>query len=278
MKQTYVNHLKDYLGQPNVLKSWQLIVFLVIVGVLCTFGCVSNKTSELKIEQSHLIPKTATPVSVLQLTENEKEPEIELQMPILKKIATFKKENPRATTQELANKGNELLPTLGFEFDIDLGKQVEKELASTKVVTIKKEGDSGEYFYLNLPLQSENGSRKSVKLLAPAYESCCCGFTYVPVPVTQTSSTKMTVIIDGNPTVVKRTKDIPMVQEYILYTNEKKPKRIRSWEAPFETSPYGISVDGTSVYFETDIEEVVLEVSEKGVLRFAAKESSEIIT
>jgi hypothetical protein len=88
----------------------------------------------------------------------------------------------------------------------------------------------------------------------------------------------MTVVIDGKPTAVKRTKDFPAVQEYILYEDENAPRKVRSWEAPFETYPYGLSADGTAVYFETGIGELLLEISADGCLRFVTKNSPGIIT
>ncbi len=104
------------------------------------------------------------------------------------------------------------------------------------------------------------------------------GSHYASIPVTQISPKQITVVIDGKPNTIRRTKDFPIVDEYILYEDEKSPKKVRSWEAPYETYPYALSNDGASVYFETEINKLLLEVSADGRLRFVPIDLPDIIT
>ena len=257
MSQTYINQLKNHISESKTRNSWNFVILAVAVMVLGCVGCISEGTGASI--HTDITPQQ-TPETVERKSDTEREPT----MPILKEIAKYKKANPLALGHDLAGRGNELLPAMGFEFDIDLGEIITKSLKSKKLRRVKKDGDDSEYFYLTIPLVTETGKKTAVTVVAPMSESCCCGYTYTPIPLTQISSERLAVVIDGKPTVIKRTKNLPVVQEYILYENEKAPKKIRSWEAPFETYPYGLSTDGKSVYFETDIKELLLVISAEG--------------
>ena len=196
---------------------------------------------------------------------------------ILDKIRAYKKANINITVKDLADYGNALLPTNGIDFDIDFGRVIKKKTAAKLTKPMKIEGDDGLYVTFPLELQTETGVRKVITVKAPGDESCCCGYYYTPIPVTQISRQRLTILIEGKPYVISRNRDFPVVQEYILYENLKNPKRIRSWEVPFETYPYGLSQDGLNLYIDLETDDLLLEISSEGNLRFIAKGSDGIL-
>ncbi len=277
MSQTYINQPKEHIGESVTLRSFLVRVLCVVASVSTLVGCEPATATNSQNAEPALSQNAVSRQKTPEIANQKEQPQEEPNMPILKEIAKYNKANPSASSQDLADRGNEILPTIGFEFDIDLGKLITKALKSKHLERVKKDGDDDEYFYLTVPLITESGRKTSVRVVAPTFESCCCGYTYTPIPVTQISSTRMTVVIDGKPIVIKRAKDLPVVQEYILYENENAPKKVRSWEAPFETYPYGLSADGTAVYFDTGVDKLLLEVSVDGSLRFVTKDSPGII-
>ncbi len=271
MSQTYVNQLKAHIGESVSLKICLSVGLLILLQAFP--GCQSANINTKSSAQSF-----STPEKTPEIADRDDSGETVTTMPILNEIVKYKKANPRASSQDLADLGNKLLPTFGFEFEIDLGGLVETALKSKNVKRMKKDGYDEEYIDLTVPLVTVTGKKTSIKVAAPTSESCCCGYTYTPIPVTQISPARITVVIDGRPVMVTRTKELPAVQEYILYEGVSSPQKIRSWEAPFETYPYGLSVDGNSVFFETDLKAILLEESSDGSLRFVTRDLPDIIT
>lgn len=198
-------------------------------------------------------------------------------MPILKEVVKFKRENPNSSAQELADFGNGLLPRFGFEYNIDLEKIIERKIKRRETKPVKVEGDDFPYVKFDLDLVSTTGAKKKFTVTAPAEGVCCCGYYYTSIPVTKITPKEITVVIDSQEVIVTRPKDFPVVQEYIFGKQEAKPTKLRSWEAPYETYPYGVSSDGQKLYVKTEIDELLLEISDNGSLKFATKDSETII-
>lgn len=196
---------------------------------------------------------------------------------ILEKIKAYKKTNNNITSKDLADYGNSLLSSNGFDFDLDLKSIIEKKTAAKLTKPLKIEGDGGLYVTFPLELKTETGVKKILNVKAPGEESCCCGYYYTPIPVTQISRQRLTIVVDGKPYAIRRNREFPVVQEYTLYENLKKPQKIRSWEVPYETYPYGVSKDGMNLYIDLETENLLLEISSEGNLKFAAKDADGIV-
>lgn len=187
------------------------------------------------------------------------------------KIEKKRAENPQISAAELADFGNQLIPEYGVIFWVDLADLIEKK---TKAGEIKELADGNVSFAFSLNLV--DSTRKTFEIESPT-DSCCCGYAYADFPVSNITASQMTIIVDGKPYRTIRSKDVSFSQEHILIDNKTRTKKIRSWQAPTEGAPDGISEDGTKLYFEED-DSLFLEIAENGDLRFVPKNSPQIIT
>lgn len=215
---------------------------------------------------------------ITSTSEPMPQPSSDPTMPILNQIAKIKRQKPSSTAQEIADHANGLLPRLGFDYNLDLEKIITRKIKQRQTKPVKVEGDETRYIKFDLDLVAMSGAKKKLAVTAPAEGLCCCGYYYTPIPVTKITPRELTIVIDSKEVVVARPKDIPVVQEYIFGKQEAKPTKLRSWEVPYETYPYGISSDGLKLYVKTEIDELLLEISENGSLRFVPKDSKEIVT
>lgn len=216
---------------------------------------------------------TATP-QIVSTPQSTPEPT----MPILKEIARFKDQKAEATAQEIANYANSILPTYGFEYDLDLEKIISKKIKDRQTKNVKVEGDSSRWVSFDLDLVAKDGKRKKLNVTAPAEGVCCCGYYYTPIPVTKITPKELTVVINKKEVVVSRPKEMPVVQEYIFGKESANPTKMRSWEAPYETYPFGISDDGQKLYVKTDIDQILLEIAADGSLKFVPGDTQGIVT
>lgn len=256
------------------------LIFVVALALLCLVivGCSVTGTANARTqseatptpENSNVTKAAERPTS--SAVKNRIEPSS-----VLDDITNYKRENKDIPSKDLADFGNTLLPTHGFNFDIDLASVVEKKIAARNTKPVKKEGDDSLFVSFPLELLTERGTKKIFEITALGEASCCCGYYYTPFPITQITKQRMTIVVDGKPYLIRRNRDFPVVQEYILYENLKKPKKIRSWEVPYETYPYGLSKDGMNLYIDLDTENLLLEISNAGSLRFVAKDTEGII-
>lgn len=270
MGQTYIDQLKSHIGQTVTLSG---CVWIVLLAVLSMAGVGYNSAINVDAHNN----STGIPVSQPRETPD---PEIDLGIPVLNEIYRHKMGNPTITSQAMADHGNKLLPVLGFSYDLDLEKIIRTKIRAGATKPIKKAGDDFPYVSLPIQIRSVAGQKKTLSVTAPAEDVCCCGYYYTPIPVTQISSARMTVVIDRKEVVMRRTKDFPVVQEYMLYEDRKPPKKVRSWEVPYETYPYGVSADGLSLYIEIDarIADLLLEISSDGSLKFVPKKTEGVVT
>jgi hypothetical protein len=242
------------------------ITTLALITLLFAAACKTTVEDVPKVSAANQVSVTPTPQTV------------EITMPILRKIAEFKKSQPARDARQIADYANSILPQFGYEYDFDLRKIVTRKIKQRKTKPVKVEGDGASYVQFDLDVMTTKGAKKVIPVTAPYEESCCCGYYYVPIAVTKVTSKQITVVIDSKETVVARPKEIPVVQEYIFGKEATKPIKIRSWEVPEETYPYGISTDGLKLYVETQIDEILLEISESGTLRFVPKDADGILT
>ena len=102
-------------------------------------------------------------------------------------------------------------------------------------------------------------------------------FCVIDIPTIKVNENIMTVIAEGKQVELKRTKDF-YLEEFVLVDKNLK-KAIRKWLVPIDTEPFGISDDGTKIYFEyvpEDSGELVYEISEDGAIQFVAKNDKRI--
>lgn len=233
------------------------IPIVIVLALLFSAGCKTGSD----------IPAQTTANSELTIAPTQ-EPSAEPSMPILREIANYKRSKQSASTQEIADHANGLLPKYGFEYELDLERIITRKTKQRQTTPTKKPGDDSEYVKLDLDVVSTDGAKKKLAVVAPAESSCCCGYYYTPIPVTKITPKQLTVVIDAQEIVIARPKEIPVVQEYIFGKEQAKLTKLRSWEVPYETYPYGVSTDGKKLYVKTEFDDLLLEIAETGDLRF----------
>lgn len=95
-----------------------------------------------------------------------------------------------------------------------------------------------------------------------------CGECFINIPVLSVTKNEISLLASGKEYKVKRAPRFAL-NEIVLM--DKKMKRVlRRWETPYQAYPVGISADGLNLYLESEIEGLLLEVSNSG-LQFKAK-------
>ena len=239
---------------------------VILLTLLLSAGCKTGSD----------VPAQTTANSELAIVPTP-EPAPEPSMPILREIANYKRSKSSAGIQEITDYANSLLPKYGFQYDLDFERIITRKTKQRETKPTKMPSDDGEYVQFDLDVVSVDGAKKKLPVVAPADSSCCCGYYYTPIPVTKITPKELTVVIDSQETVIARPKDIPVVQEYIFGKEQAKASKLRSWEVPYETYPYGVSADGKKLYIDIEFENLLLEISETGVLRFVPKDAKGIV-
>lgn len=175
-----------------------------------------------------------------------------------------KQGNPNITAEELAKIGNEIIKTKGLDFSLDPCeyKQIINNRYTLKTLDAKKS---------LFEMSEANG------------HPCGCTFE---MPVLKINNKEMHVIVNKQVYPLKRPKEFA-AEEFVL-VDESLKKTIRKWSTPIDATPFGISADGTKVYYEFDfddgtsenslqVQDLVVEIAEDGTLRFVPEEDSRII-
>lgn len=197
---------------------------------------------------------------------------------ILEDLEKYKKVNPQISAEELAKFGNKLLLQKGFNYEISFCDVIERKIKTKKAKGISDE--NGNFSYVSFPYQMTlvNSAKAIFQITAPNDESCCCGYCYTEFPVLNITKNQMTLVSSGKTYSVIRDKDLSVSEEYVLVDEKTLQREIRKWQVPFETYPFGISKDGTKLYIEFDENDILLEISEKGVLRLVPKNEPNILS
>jgi hypothetical protein len=240
---------------------------LALVLLLSAVGCKADLEAIPDVSATNQASITPSP-----------EPTATSTMPILRKISEFKASAPSSDPQQVADYANDLLPQLGYEYELDLERIIIQKIKQRKTKPVKVEGDDWPYVSFDLEVMTTTNSKKQISITAPADAVCCCGYYYTRIAVTKVSPKELTVVVDSKEVIIARPKEIPVVQEYIFGKEAPRPAKLRSWEVPSETYPYGVSSDGLKLYVETEIDELLLEISETGSLRFVPKGLERIVT
>lgn len=186
-------------------------------------------------------------------------------------VARKKSENPTLTARQTADYANSLISRYGVNFSIDLSNLIQRKIKVRQVKNLDVEN-----VRFDFQMTLTDSSNRIFQIDAPV-ESCCCGLAYADFPVSEITAKYMTVIADGKSYRVNRTSDVSFTQSHILVDGKTKSRKIRVWQVPSETAPYGISADGTKLYIYYD-NELRLEISENGKLKFVAPDDPNIIS
>ncbi len=188
---------------------------------------------------------------------------------IIEDLKRKKEQNPQISPQELADYGNELAKTKGYNYIFENCKINDKDKTTNEMPDDNKL-EPFDYQVTNL-----KGSKVTFRFMANDFRHPC--FCIVDIPTLKVNKQVMIVIANGKPVELAHTEDF-YLEEFVLVDKTLK-KEVRKWLTPIDAVPLGISDDGTKVYFEytpEDLQELVYELSEDGTIKFAAKADNKI--
>ncbi len=181
---------------------------------------------------------------------------------IIEQMEKRKEENPKITAKNLADFGNTLLAKEGYEFTF--------AAEQSKVLVSNVDVDSEDFEVYKLT--AING--KSRLFATQAHGSHPCG-TWTGLTVTQLNSKQMTILADGKSYPVAMPK--ALVFDEIALVEKNLKKTIRRWLTPLDATPEAISKDGKIIYVPSEIDEILLGISEEGNLSFVAANDLTIV-
>lgn len=172
------------------------------------------------------------------------------------------------TAKQVADYGNELLKTEGYDYTFSWEpKGVENKENLKKIGT--------DFYPFTYEFTDTKGNRRVFQLMNDDFSHPC--FSVIDIPITKVNEQTMTIVSGGKEFELKRPQDF-YLEEFELLGKDLK-KTVRKWKTPIDAVPIGISEDGTKIYFEswefyqeeTDSDKnavkLAVEVSEDGSLR-----------
>jgi hypothetical protein len=239
--------------------KWQLYSVIFVALSLACVGCnaVGKAGSELTDSSAPVVRSTPA--------MDRETPQPELQLPGTLAVLSAKlKQNPRMTADELAAAGNELIKTNGYPFGLEPGSRDE---GKTKYNFVDRNGKDLEFLF-------------GVAEPGPCYST-------LYLPLTKITRDEITIVQDGETYQVKRPKGY-YTEEFVMVDASLK-KKLKSWPAPIDSTPIGISDDGKEIYFEFGFgngdnamdrinKNLVTGISDDGSVRFIARDDHEINT
>ncbi len=167
---------------------------------------------------------------------------------------------PSITAELLAEAGNRLAKKQGYGFIFDPG--------SFKERIVKIAGKNLARFDL-----TTLGGRK-VRFLSAERGDHPCG-TWAEFPVSRVTSRTFTLISDG------KTYDMVIPKQFgmdeIVLVDKSFHKMIHRWTVPLDSTPAGISQDGTKIYIQSGIAAIFIEIDAKGHYKYVATDDKDIL-
>lgn len=168
------------------------------------------------------------------------------------------KKQPKISSKELALYANNLLVQKGFNYEIDSQEIVEANKHPKRVST---KSDKKLYAY---SFQQPDGKKVQFELInSEAAMEGLCGENFFYIPCLEVSKREILIVADGKPCRLKRPKIFTL--EKMSLVDQSMKKVLRTWEIPFQSVPIGVSQDQTKLYLNTQVDQLILEVSETGL-------------
>jgi hypothetical protein len=185
-----------------------------------------------------------------------------------------KKENPKISAENLAGYANKILAEKGFNFGFDAceivraNKQYENQTLDWE--TLKP------YFY---QLTEINNEKKTFQIMNRNWE-VPCDYCIFEMPAFLVTEKEMVLLVEDKKVRFHRPENFGL--DEVELVDKSLKKTIKKWQMPGDNVPVGISRDGTKIYVETGyddylIEEIVLEISDKGTFQFVSRKDPKII-
>ena len=173
-----------------------------------------------------------------------------------------RQDTPGVSSSEFKRYGTSAISEKGYEFTFSA------EQGSTLINNVDVDSDAFEiYKFTQL-----NG--KTQLFATQEHGSHPCG-TFTGLTVTNLSEKLLTILADGKLYRVKMPKDLIFDDIILVEKNLKTP--IRRWLTPLDAMPEAISNDGKTIYISTEIEELLLGITDNGSLNFISATDKNII-
>lgn len=220
------------------------------ISALCIFAIVITACSsnQAKSEnQASVSPSPTISNSQIESAKQKKYNITDTKIPTLKpsdlieKLRKKMEETPGISGKQLADFGNQILKTEGYDYTFDWepkGKENEENLAKLNF----------ENFYpFKYEFTDTSGKKQLFQLMNDDFGHPCS--SVIDIPVSKVSEQLMTVVSDGKEIDLKRPQEFGLEDVELLDKDLKKA--IRKWKSPIDATPVGISEDGTKIYFES---------------------------
>ena len=192
---------------------------------------------------------------------------------ILDDLQKRKQERLNLSPRELAAYANTLLEQKGFNYDFDAceilevnGKSTGRDalpLKSPETLSYKMAQNDGRDVTFHIPADGGDG---------------LCGECFFQIPVLQVTRGEILIVAEGKRYWLKRPKAFVLDEAELV--DDTMQNVLRTWQLPYQTVPAGISPDGSKIYVEfhkgQGPDELILELSEEGELRFKARSDVEL--
>lgn len=160
---------------------------------------------------------------------------------LIEKLRKKMEETPAMPAKELADYGNKLLKTEGYDYTFSWepkGKENEENFAKLNYEN---------YYPFKYEFTDKSGKKQTFQLLNDDFGHPC--FSVIDIPITKINEQTITIVSDGKEIELKRPKEF-YLEEFELLDKDLK-KTLIKWKSPIDATPVGISEDGTKIYFES---------------------------
>lgn len=233
-------------------------------------ACNSSKPNLAPSTITVVTSPSPTPTKEKEFVITEKQTPVIKPSNIIDKIRVKLNEYPETNSSDLAEFGNKLIKEYGYDFTFSWepkGKKNETNLA--------KAGEKYYPFYYNF--SDTHGNSREYQLMNDDFGHPC--FSTIYVPAIAVSESQMSVRSNGTTINLRRPKDFET--EEVTLVDDSLKKILRKWKTPIDSTPIGISEDGTKIFFESweflqnqmdgykeQPINLAIEISEDGSLRF----------
>lgn len=235
-----------------------------------------KKDSISKTNKIYFATPKPLPTAKPKLIQSNKSP-IVVPSTIIDDLKNKLKED-NISNENLVEYANDLLKKKGYNFIFSWEPKGKENLKTLNAV------DGKNLFPFGYTFKNLKNKNSKIYFANTDFEHPC--FSTIEIPITKVSDKIMTVILDDKPTELTRTKDF-YLEEFVLVDKSLK-KKIRKWFVSIDSNPLGISKDGRKIYMEYNfaqneyeqtlqIENLVIEISEDGVLQFVSRDDSKIL-
>ena len=195
---------------------------------------------------------------------------------LIEQLKQKRMESPKITANELVNYGNDFLSKSGFNYEFGLAPKICKIIADKKA---KAKPEQNNAVGITAKFNQEQGEPVTVKFSDVVTEIDGCGACALEVPLVAITDKDFVTIVLGRNIKFQLPPDI-VLEKVDMVDNENLKAVVRSWQIPFQTTPIGVSKDGTVLIVDLPIKELTelaLQIFDNGVIQLAAKKDLNLI-